>query len=136
MTIRILLVDDHKIIRNSLRSMIENQSGLEIIGEADNGRTALMLVHDLLPDVVLMDIKMPGMDGILATMEIRRLHPSVKVIGLSMHSDKRFILRMMDAGASGYFLKDCALDEIIEGIRTVADGGTYLRSKVMDLSVR
>jgi two-component system response regulator NreC len=124
--IRILLAEDHKIVRDGLRSLLEKNDELQVVGEAANGQSAIELSHDLLPDIVLMDIGMPVMNGIEATEKIIAEQPGVKVLALSMHSDKRFIASMMEAGASGYLLKDCAFDELIEAIHTVASGRVYL----------
>ena len=113
MSIKIILADDHKIVRDGLRSLLEKHSGMEVIAEAADGRKALKLVRELKPDVIVMDITMPDLNGIEATRQITSGYPNVKVIALSVHSDKRFVLGMLQAGATGYLLKDCALWKVI-----------------------
>jgi two-component system, NarL family, response regulator NreC len=126
MTVKILLADDHKIVRDGLRSLLEKDNGLEVIGEAPNGQVAVELARELSPDVIVMDIGMPVMNGIEATERIIEDKSGAKVIGLSMHSDRRFVASMLEAGASGYLLKDCAFDELVDAIRTVLSGQVYL----------
>jgi len=126
MQITILLADDHEIIRNGLRSLIEKEGGLKVIGEAENGRTAIHLARELKPDVVVMDIGMPDLNGIEATRQITSEVPGVKVLALSMHTDKRFVTGMLKAGASGYMLKDGAFEELIHAIRLVASNRIYI----------
>ncbi len=130
MPIRILIVDDHKIIRDGLRTLIERQPDLQIVGETDNGRAAVEMAVELSPDIVVMDVIMPVMTGIDATREIVSHTSQVKVIGLSMHSDKWYISGMLEAGASGYLLKDSVSEELVEAIRAVVNGGIYLSSKI------
>jgi DNA-binding NarL/FixJ family response regulator len=125
MSIRILLADDHTIVLQGLSRYLQTQEGLEIVGQAKDGQATVDLARELAPDVIIMDISMPGLNGIEATRMIRQDQPGVKVIGLSMHSSKRYVREMCDAGASGYLLKDCDFDELIEAIHAVADGGVY-----------
>jgi DNA-binding NarL/FixJ family response regulator len=136
MSIRILLADDHKIVRDGLRTLIEKEAGMEVAGEADNGRKILKMAQKIHPHVVIMDVTMPDMNGIDATRKITNEIPGVKVIALSMHSDRRFVLGMLEAGASGYLLKDCAFDELAKAIRNVAAGHTYLSPSVADVVVK
>lgn len=136
MITKILLADDHKIIREGLRSLLEKQVDMEVIAEAQDGFTAVRLVQKLLPNVVIMDIGMPEMNGIDATRQIVAETPAVKVIALSMHSDRRFVLQMLKAGASGYLLKDSAFEELITAIHTVMMGQPYLSPKVTDVVVK
>jgi len=136
MSIRILLADDHKMFREGLRALIEKQPGMEIIDEVENGRKAVQLVRDLLPDVIIMDIAMPNLNGIEATRQIVAKIPSVKVIALSMHSDKRFVVEMLKAGASGYLLKDCAFEELAHAICAVRSNRTYLSPKIADMMIK
>jgi len=124
--IRIVLADDHALLRQGVRSLIEDEKDMEVIGEANDGREVVSLCDDLCPDVVVMDIAMPHLNGIEATRKIRSEAGTVKVLALSMHNDKRYAAGMLAAGASGYLLKDCVYDELVEGIRKVASGGTYL----------
>jgi len=135
MSIRIILADDHKIIRDGLRTLLESESDMEVIADADNGRKAIKRVGELVPDVVIMDITMPDMNGIDATRNIIRKVPGVKVIALSMHSDRRFVTGMLEAGATGYLLKDCAFEELAKAVRTVVSNHTYLSSKVASIVV-
>ncbi|MDD5643611.1 MAG: response regulator transcription factor, partial [Syntrophales bacterium] len=102
MAIKIILADDHKIVRQGLRNMLEQETDLEVIGEADDGRMAVRLVRELSPQVVIMDVGMPDLNGIEATRQVLAESPGVKVIGLSMHCDRRFVMNMLKAGASGY----------------------------------
>jgi DNA-binding NarL/FixJ family response regulator len=119
MTIRVLLADDHKIVRDGLRVLIERCHDMQVIAETEDGRKALQLARKHKPDVVIMDISMPGLNGIDATRHILEEVPGAKVIALSMHSDKQFVDGMLRAGAVGYLLKDCAADELIQCIRIV-----------------
>ena len=135
MRIKVLIADDHGIVREGLRSLLGKQPDMEIIGEADDGRKALDLVQELEPDVVIMDISMPNLNGVDATRHIVREYPKVKVIALSMHSSSMFVSDMIKAGASGYILKDCLFEELAEAIKTVNDGGVYLSPEVVSLVV-
>ena len=136
MTIRVLLADDHKIFRDGLRTLIENEAGMEVIADADNGRKAVVLAQKLSPNVIIMDVTMPDMNGIEATRKIVDGMPEVKVIALSMHSDRRYVLGMLEAGASGYLLKDCAFGELAGAIHQVVTGNTYLSPKIADVVVK
>jgi two-component system response regulator NreC len=137
MKIRILLADDHKIVREGLRTLIEKQPGLEVVGEANSGRMALKLALELKPDVVIMDITMPDLNGIEATRQIHSEIPGVKVIALSMHSDKRLVAGILMAGASGYLLKeDCDSGELARAIRAVAINQTYLSPKIGEVVIK
>ena len=126
MTIRIVLADDHNIVRQGLRSLIEKELELTVVGEADNGRRTVELVRQLQPDLIIMDVSMPDLNGIEATRQITAEFPDIKVLGLSMHSDKRFVAGILRAGASGYLLKDVAFEEMSAAIFAVARGMTYL----------
>ncbi len=128
--IRILLADDHKIVRDGLRSLIEHQPDMEVVGEAQNGRETIELVEELMPDVVLMDVGMPELNGIEATRRITDEHRAVKVVGLSMHSDGQFVTEMLEAGASGYLLKDSAFEELSTALHEVAGDRMYLSPKI------
>jgi len=130
MSIRILLADDHKITREGLRSLLEKNKDTEVIGEAQNGREAVQLAIDLQPDIVIMDVSMPDLNGIEATKEILKEVENAKVIALSMHSDRSFVTEMLKSGASGYLLKDCAFDELTRAIETVQKGQIYLSPSV------
>ena len=137
MKLKILLADDHKIVREGLRTLIEKQPGTEVVGEADSGRMALKLTRELKPDVVIMDITMPDLNGIEATRQIHSEIPGVKVIALSMHSDKRLVAGILMAGASGYLLKeDCDSGELARAIRAVATNQTYLSPKIGEVVIK
>ena len=130
MSIRVLIADDHKIMLAGLRSLLEKQTDFEVVGEADNGRKAVQMAQEKTPDVVVMDVSMPDLNGIEATMQIIESLPKTRVIALSMHSDKRFVMGMLRAGASGYLLKDCASQELANAIVQVAGGKKYLSPEI------
>lgn len=130
MSKKVLLVDDHQIVRNGLRQLLENEEGMEIVSEADNGRDAVRLAGELRPDIVIMDIAMTDMNGIEATRRIIAANPETKVLALSMHKEKRLIFEMFDAGAKGYLLKDCAFEEMMRAIGVVQQGELYLSPKI------
>jgi len=130
MAIRIILAEDHKLFRAGLRAILEQESDLEVIAEADNGRAAVELAAQLSPDVVIMDISMPDLNGMVACRQLTSRSPATRVIALSMHADRHFVEGMLQAGASGYLVKDCAPEELVRAIRTVAAGQTYLTPAV------
>jgi DNA-binding NarL/FixJ family response regulator len=136
MSIRVFLADDHKIIREGLRTLLEKEPDIEVVGEAENGRKTVQLVQELLPNVVITDIAMPDLNGIEATRQIIANTPSVKVIALSMHSDRRFIVGILNIGASGYLLKDCAFEELINAIRAVVANGIFLSPMIVDTVIK
>ena len=136
MNIKILLADDHKIVCEGLRTLIEKKPGMEVVGEVENGRMAVRLAQELSPDIVIMDVAMPDLNGIEATRQVLNNGPKVKVIALSMHSDRRFVVQMLKAGASGYLLKDCAFEELTNAIRAVVANRTYLSPKIADTIVK
>ena len=135
MTIKILLADDHKITRQGLRSLLEKQSDMAVVAEAEDGRTAVQMVEKLSPDVVIMDVSMPDLNGIEATRQIISRNSKVKIIALSMHSDRLFVSEMLKSGACGYLLKDCAFEELARAIRAVVDGKTYLSPAISGVVV-
>jgi DNA-binding NarL/FixJ family response regulator len=135
MAVRILLVDDHQVLREGLRSLLEQEAEMEVVGEAGDGMTALRLVRELEPDIVIMDVNMEGLDGIDATRMISREHARSKVLALSMFLRKTFVTEMFKSGAAGYLLKDNAFAEIVEAIRTVQRGEKYVCSKAAALLV-
>ena len=130
MGIRIMLADDHRMFREGLRHMLQNYKDFEIVGEADDGRTAVDVALHLSPDIILMDVHMPGLNGFEATRQIISKRPQIKIIGLSMYSARQFVTEMLVAGVKGYLLKEAAVDELIQCIRTVAKGDIYLSPKI------
>jgi len=135
MAVRILLVDDHQVLREGLSSLLNQQPEMEVVGETGDGMTALRLVRELHPDIVIMDVNMDGIDGIDATRMINREHPETKVLALSMYLRKTFVSEMFKSGATGYLLKDNAFAEIVEAIDTVLRGEKYVCAKVAALLV-
>ena len=135
MSIKIMLADDHSVLRHGLSKSFQNEKDMEVIAQAKDGRSAVELAKELIPDVVIMDIGMPDLNGIEATRQITQDCPRVKVIGLSMHSSKNFIIEMFKAGASGYLLKDCEFDELVNAIRIVVSNKTYISPSISDIVV-
>jgi DNA-binding NarL/FixJ family response regulator len=133
---KVIIVDDHQLMREGLRTLLNKQQDMEIIAEAGDGRTAVRLVNELSPDLVIMDTVMPDLNGIDASRQIISHNPDIKIIALSMHSDRQFIIEMIKAGAKGYILKDCAFDELISAIETVVDGEIYLSPKITTIVLR
>ena len=136
MTIKIILADDHQIVRQGLRTLLAGEPDIKVVGEADDGRKTLKLAQELAPDVIIMDISMPDLNGIEATRQLLVESPGVKVIALSMHSDSLFVSNMLRSGALGYLLKDCALEELVKAIRTVMRQQTYISPGVSDLLIQ
>lgn len=132
MSVQILLADDHKIMREGLRALIEKQPGLRVVGEAENGASTVQMSKKLRPDVVIMDISMPDVNGIEATRQLVSELASTKIIALSIHADRRFVTEMLQAGASGYLLKQSAFDELLIAIKKVVAGRTYVSPGLMD----
>lgn len=136
MSIKILLADDHAILRDGLSRAFGAEPDIEVVGQAGDGHAAVKLVRELSPNVVVMDIGMPELNGIETTRIIRKDFPEVKVVGLSMHSNDKYIREMFRAGASGYLLKNCPFEELIEAVRTVADGKSYISPSIGDMMVQ
>jgi DNA-binding NarL/FixJ family response regulator len=134
--VRVLLADDHRIVREGLRGLLERRAGIEVVGEAADGEAALALARQLVPHLVILDVSMPRMNGVEATRRIRAECPGVKVLALSMHPDRRYVIETLKAGASGYVLKDSAFDELIHAIESVMEGCAYLSPAVTDMVVR
>jgi len=135
MSVRVLLVDDHRMMREGLRALLEGVPDIEIVGEAADGRTALDLVRTLRPDVVVMDVGMPDMNGVEATRRVRAESEGTKVIALSTHTDKSYVHHMLEAGACGYVLKISAHDELMRAVRAASIGQTYLSPEVAGVVV-
>ena len=136
MRIKIILADDHQIVRQGLRTLLEKEPDMEVVAEAEDGRSAVRLIRETPVDVVIMDVAMPDLNGTEATRQITSEFPQVKVIALSMYADRRFVVNMLKAGASGYLLKDCAFEELSRSIRLVMANKTYLSSGVTDVVVK
>jgi DNA-binding NarL/FixJ family response regulator len=123
---KILIAEDHVIVREGLCALINKQADMEIVGEADNGKAAIDLAKELKPDVIIMDVAMPGMNGIEATRQIKAEMPDLKVIALSAYDNREYVMGMIKAGVSGYLLKDCAFEELVGAVRTVLQNKSYL----------
>ena len=136
MRIRILIADDHQLTREGIRSMLEREPDMEVLGEAEDGRAAARMARELDPDIILMDVCMPEMNGIVATSIIRAEFPRIKVLALSMLDDRRFVSHMLRAGASGYVVKDCSFKELSRAIRRVMQHKTFLSPGIMDIVVQ
>jgi two-component system, NarL family, response regulator NreC len=130
--LRILLAEDHQIMRAGLRLFVDEQADMEVIGEADNGVEAVALAVELRPDVVIMDISMPKLNGLKATQKLKELCPEVKVLTLTRHTDAGYLQQLLQAGVNGYVLKHSAPDELVRAIHTVANGQTYLDPTVTE----
>lgn len=134
--INILLADDHKLMRSGIRALISDAPDMTIVAEAENGREAVELAMRLEPDVIIMDISMPGLNGIDATRRILAERPDIKILALSVNTNKRIIRDMLDAGACGYILKDCAIDEVIAAVLAVVKNNTYLSPGIAGIVVK
>lgn len=130
--IRLFLVDDHMIVREGLKALITSQTDMEIVGEANTGVDVWLYIRELVPDIVIMDISMPHMTGIEATRELKEQCPEVRVLVLSMHNDTNYLRQLLAVGASGYILKHTAADNLIQAVRVVAAGGTYLEPSLAE----
>ena len=126
--IRVLLADDHAVLRAGLRVLLNAEEDIEVVGEAENGQQAVDMAHTLHPDVVLMDVTMPGMGGLEATRRIKAADPGIRVLALTMHDDASYLRDILKAGGSGYVLKEAASDELLSAIRAVYQGGTFLHA--------
>ena len=131
--IRIMLVDDHTLVREALRTVLDQDSGMQVVAEVGDGDTALGAAAELAPDVVVMDVALPGISGIETTRRLLSRHPGMRVLALSTHLDRRIVQQMLDAGASGYIAKSAAGAELKQGIRNVVNGRSYLCSEVAAL---
>ncbi len=136
MSIRIVIADDHKILRDGVRFLLEKQAGMKVVGETGDGRTAVRLSKELSPNVVVMDVAMPDLNGVDATRQIIARSPDIKVIALSMHSERHFVVEMFRAGASGYALKESAFEELETAIHTVIAGKRYLSPNLSDIVIK
>lgn len=125
--IRLMLVDDHDIVRTGLKSYLETQEGLQVVAEARSGSEAIDLALKTQPDVIVMDITMPGMDGLEATRRLKAIFPECHILALTVHEDKQYLFEMLAAGASGYITKQAAADELLAAIRSLSLGNVYLQ---------
>lgn len=133
---KIIIADDHKIVREGLKTLLEKQSGMKVVAETKDGLEAVRLVQEHLPDLIIMDITMPGLNGIGAARRVKEICPAAKIIILSMHADRRYVIEALKAGAMGYLLKDSAFDELIQAIKFVFKDKIYLSPDITDILVR
>jgi len=133
MSIRILVADNHGILRQGIASLIEKQDDMEVVGEADNGLRTVEIARELRPDMVLMDVTMPVLNGIEATRQIKEELPETKVLALSVHAKREFVLDMVRAGVSGYMVKECVLDDLVRAIKAVMDNQSYLSPQIASI---
>lgn len=136
MPTKIIIVDDHKMIRDGLRNLLEKQKNFEVVADTGDGQEAVKLVGKLTPHLVIMDISMKGLNGIEATRQILSRQPQMKIITLSMHSDRRFVFEALKAGVKGYLLKECAYEELMAAIQSVLSNRTYLSPKLSDVILK
>ena len=134
--IKIVLVDDYMIVRSGLKAIIETQDNMEVIGEAGDGANAITMLTRLQPDIVIMDISMPGLDGISATLEIKGLYPHIKVLVITMHDDEKLLFDVIKAGGSGYLLKNTAFEDLINAINTVYSGENFVTYNVANMLMK
>jgi DNA-binding NarL/FixJ family response regulator len=133
MQMKILVADDHGVMREGLKALIDNQPGMEVIGEAEDGQKVVQLAMQLSPDLIIMDISMPNLNGVEATRIILNENPNIRIIALSVHSNKHFVMEMLKAGVSGYVLKSSLFDEVLRAIQIVGGGDYYLSPKITDV---
>jgi two-component system, NarL family, response regulator NreC len=131
MAIRVLIVDDHAIVRAGLRALLNGEPGMDLVGEATTGEEAVLLTQTVHPDVVVLDLSMPGMDGIMATREIKHILPEVKILILTIHEDEALLREAIQAGASGYIIKHAAETELISAIHSVRIGEIYVHPRLI-----
>lgn len=130
--LRVILADDHQMMLEGLRLLINSQTDMEVIGEAENGQTAVVLAEKLLPDVVVMDISMPEMNGLKATQSLKRTCPGINILTLTRHTDDGYLQQLLQSGSSGYVLKQSASEELVRAIRLISDGHIYLDPAVTE----
>ena len=128
--IRVVLADDHTIVRKGLSSLLEGEECIEVIGEAEDGREAIKLVEKLRPDIVVMDIAMPGLNGLEATRRLKRLYPEIKVLILSMYANEEYVFQTLQAGAQGYLVKKAAPSELVSAIKAISQGNSFLSPSI------
>ena len=133
MITKILIADDHGILRQGISSLIEKHADMQVVGEADNGLMAVEMTRKLIPDVVVMDISMPVLNGIEATRQIKNELPNTKVLALSVHTEKEFVLDTLKAGVSGYMLKECVFSDLVNAIKVIIGGQSYLSPQITSM---
>jgi DNA-binding NarL/FixJ family response regulator len=133
--IQIVLADDHAVVREGLKTLIHGEKDMVVVGEAADGANLIRLTAELKPDIAVMDITMPGMSGASAALILKREHPAVKIVALTVHEDRSYVEQLLEAGAAGYVLKRAAAQDLIEALRVVANGGTYLDRNVTGMVV-
>ncbi len=136
MAIKIILADDHAVLRHGLCKSFETEKDIDVIGQAKDGYSAIDMVRELSPDIVVMDIGMPELNGVETTRRVTKEFPKVKVIGLSMHSSDKYVREMFRAGASGYLLKNCSFEELVEAVKTVFAGKTYISPSIGEMIIK
>ncbi|MEK6766189.1 MAG: response regulator transcription factor [Planctomycetota bacterium] len=134
--IRVLLADDHTIVRQGLRALLDSQEDIEVVGEAEDGRQAFEKTKELIPDIVVIDITMPNLNGIEATRQIKKLNPEIKVLVLTVHDNEEYIHQILQAGASGYLLKESAVTDLVSAINAVKKGGIFLSPAISKVVVK
>jgi len=136
MIIKILLVDDHRMVRQGLRLLLDKQPGMRVVAEAANGAEAVRLAKEHRPDVAIVDVSMPDLNGIEAARKMRAAHSGIKIIGLSMHADRRYAVEILRSGALGYVLKESAFDELVQAINAVYRGQSFLSARLADIIIK
>jgi len=134
--IRVLLADDHTIVRQGLRALLDSQEDIEVVGEAENGRQAFEKTKQIVPDIVVLDITMPNLNGIEATRQIKKLKPEIKVIVLTVHDNEEYVHQVLQAGASGYLLKESAVSDLVSAINAVKKGDIFLSPTISKVVVK
>jgi two-component system response regulator NreC len=128
--IKVVVADDHTILRQGIKALLDNQEGIEVVGEAKDGREAIKTIEELLPDVILMDIAMPGLNGLEATRRIKKKFPKTKVVVLTMHANEEYIFQILNAGADGYLVKETAFQDLISAINAVHKGAAFMSPSI------
>jgi len=128
--IRVLIVDDHTILRQGVKALLDNQEGIQVVGEAPDGREALKITDEVKPDVILMDIAMPGLNGLEATRRIKNKHPQIKILVLTMYTNEEYISQILKAGADGYLVKETAYDDLVSAIKAVQSGEAFMSPSI------